>query len=128
MAKRKQSKPAKAPSMRKSKPPAVAGSLLNEVRVLIHETRAGVAQAVNVALVMLYWRIGDRIRNDILQSQRAGYGDEIVVTLSRQLATEFGSGYSKPNLTRMMRFSDLFPERKLFRHCRNNWAGAISSS
>lgn len=120
MAKRKQSKRAKAPSVRKSKPPAVAGSLLDEVRVLIHETRAGVAQAVNVALVLLYWRIGNRIRSEILKSQRADYGDEIVSTLSNQLTAEFGNGYSQPNISRMVRFSEAFPEAQIYSTLSNN--------
>jgi len=37
-------------------------------------------------LTTLYWQIGNRIRQDILEEKRAEYGQEIVVTLSRQLS------------------------------------------
>jgi hypothetical protein len=43
---------------------------------------------------MLYWRIGQRVRREILQEGRATYGDAIVVTLSRQLREEYGQGFS----------------------------------
>jgi uncharacterized protein DUF1016 len=32
------------------------------------------------------------------------YGEKIVSTLSRQLHAEFGNGFSRPNLFRMVRF------------------------
>ena len=59
--------------------------LLKDLRSLINEARQDVARQVNSSLVLLYWRIGKRIRQDILREKRAGYGEQIVVTLSRQL-------------------------------------------
>jgi len=49
-----------------------------------------VARQVNSALAVLYWRVGKRIRQDILKEKRAEYGEEIVATLSTQLVKEFG--------------------------------------
>jgi predicted nuclease of restriction endonuclease-like (RecB) superfamily len=57
--------------------------------------------------------VGHRIRTDVLKSKRAGYGDEICSTLSNELAVEFGNGYSRPNLTRMIRFAEVFPDREV---------------
>jgi hypothetical protein len=37
-------------------------ALLDDVRNLIRQARATTAQAVNSALVLLYWQIGQRIR------------------------------------------------------------------
>jgi predicted nuclease of restriction endonuclease-like (RecB) superfamily len=62
---------------------------------------------------MLYWQIGQRIRQDILQEKRAGYGEQIVVTLSRQLEQEFGRGFAEKNLRRMVQFAEVFPDRKI---------------
>jgi hypothetical protein len=64
--------------------------LLDELRGLIQGTRERVARTVNSELVMLYWTIGRRIRQQVLGAERAKYGDEIVSTLSRQLSAEFG--------------------------------------
>ena len=87
--------------------------LLSDLRTLIAETRQDVARSVNSALVMLYWNVGQRIRQDILKERRAEYGREIVVTLSRQLVEEFGNGFSRPNLFRMVRFAEVFPEQEI---------------
>ncbi len=60
--------------------------LLNEIRRLIEEARRQTAAAVNVGLTLLYWRIGNRILREVLGSERATYGEQIVATLSRQLS------------------------------------------
>jgi DUF1016 N-terminal domain len=94
--------------VKKETPPALRlrsdmapSELLNDLRDLIQATRSGVAQAVNSALVLLYWQVSERVRTETLKSERAAYGEQIVSTASRQLATEFGNGYSRPNLFRM---------------------------
>ena len=51
--------------------------LLSDIRQLIVEARQQTAQVVNVALTMTYWKIGDRIRREVLQEQRADYGKQI---------------------------------------------------
>jgi predicted RNase H-like nuclease len=89
--------------------PAVPDQVLQDIRDLILRTREATAQAVNAALVLLYWQVGQRIHRDILQEQRAGYGEQIVPTLSAQLTAEFGNGSSRPNLFRMVRFAEVFP-------------------
>ena len=53
------------------------------------------ATAVNAGLTMLYWRIGNRVGGEILKGKRAAYGKQIVATLSRQLAEEYGEGYAE---------------------------------
>jgi len=91
----------------------VPGPLLADVRSLILAAREGVAHTVNKALVLLYWQIGKRIREEVLHGRRADYGEEIVSTLSKQLAAEFGAGFSKPNLSRMVTFSEAFPDPEI---------------
>jgi len=99
-----------APRVRGGPSPA---KLLQDLRDLIRSARSGVAQAVNSALVLHYWQVGRRILTDILDSKRAAYGAEIVSTLSRQLSAEFGSGYSRPNLFRMIKFAEFFADGEI---------------
>ena len=87
--------------------------LFADVQSMIEQTRAGVAQTVNVGMTSLYWRIGKRIQSEILQGQRADYGKEIVATLSRQLVSKFGTGFSAQNLRHMIRFAERFPDREI---------------
>ncbi len=91
------------------KPP---DGLFKDLPALIVEARQDVARSVNSALVMLCWKVGKRIRQDILKENRGEYGEEIVPTLSAQLVPEFGEGFSKRNLFRMIRFAEVFPSEE----------------
>jgi len=91
-------------------PPLVPKDLLGDIRKLIEETRSAVATTVNAGLTMLYWRIGKRMREEFLKGKRAGYGEEIVSTLSRQLTVEYGSGFTAKNLRHMMKLAETFPD------------------
>ncbi len=88
-------------------------ALLADVRELIETTRSEVAQSVNSALVMLYWQIGRRIRQDILKEKRAKYGGRIVTILSQQLMYEFGKGFSEKSLRRMIQFAEVFSKKRI---------------
>ena len=103
--------------------------LLADVRALIEAAREQTARAVNSALVGLYWHIGTRIRQDILQEKRAEYGEQIVDALSTQLIGRVWSGVrpSKPLPDDPVR-RVVSRTSKLSRRCRHNWAGATSSS
>ena len=52
-------------------------------------------------------------KNDILKEKRAEYGKEIVVTVSRQLVSEFGEGFTDKNLRRMIQFAEAFPDMEI---------------
>jgi len=88
-------------------------ALGRDIRQLILAARESVARTVNAGLTMLYWQIGDRIRREILNQKRAEYGEQVVHALSDQLSAEFGRGFGKRNLFRMIRFAEVFPERKI---------------
>lgn len=87
--------------------------LLGDLRTIIETGRSAVAQAVNAGLVLLYWSVGDRIRREILGEKRAKYGEEIIRTLSGQLTEDYGSGFSKAQLLRMIQFAERFPENPI---------------
>lgn len=93
--------------------PIAPAELLSDLRELINNSRQRVAQALNAALVLLYWQIGQRIRVEILKQKRADYGERIVHALSAQLAADFGSGFGKRNLFNMVRFAEVFPDREI---------------
>lgn len=88
----------------------LAVAVLTEVRDLILEARQQTARMVNAGLTLLYWRVGDRIRQEILKEKRAEYGAEIVSALGRQLEQEFGRGFSTKSLHHMIRFAEAFPD------------------
>ena len=61
-------------------------------------------------MTMLYWDIGKRIKEDIIKSERAEYGKQVVATLAQLLSAEHGKGFTRFSLSRMIRFYEAFPE------------------
>ncbi len=83
-------------------------NLLNELSELIEESRKKIVSLVNHTLVEVFWRIGHRINDHILDNKRADYGSQIVVTLSRQLMVKYGRTFEEKNLRRMLQFAHVF--------------------
>lgn len=85
------------------------GPLLERVSALIEQTRSFVATQVNSALTLRNWHIGRMIDAEVLRKSRAGYDQEIVASLERQLTKRFGKGFNRADLYRMIQFSQVFP-------------------
>ena len=93
-----------------SKKPVPAHSLFTEIKTLIDDGRRNVAVTVNAAMTMLYWQIGKRVNKEVLNDRRAEYGQQIVVSLARQLTVEYGKGWSARHLHHCLRFAEVFPD------------------
>ena len=102
-----------APTMTAVASSDTAAGLLADLRQLIEQARQAAAVAVNAGLSLMYWHIGQRIRTDVLGGQRAGYGEEIVATVSRQLTADYGRSFSAKSLRHMMRFAEVFPSQEI---------------
>ncbi|MEN8221072.1 MAG: DUF1016 N-terminal domain-containing protein [Pseudomonadota bacterium] len=87
--------------------------LFLDIKQLIDKTRLGVSQTINVGLTMLYWNIGKRINDEILNNKRADYGKKIISTLGKQLEEQYGKGFSVQNLRRMMQFYEVFSDKQI---------------
>ena len=88
-------------------------TLVADIRRLIEESRAQLASAVNSALTLLYWHIGQRILGEVLRGERAAYGERIVATVARQLENDYGRGFSAKNLRHMLHFAEVFPSDEI---------------
>jgi predicted nuclease of restriction endonuclease-like (RecB) superfamily len=106
---RKLTKPVKSKSAANKPSPL----LIRDLRQFISETRQTVAATMNAGLTLLYWRIGNRIINETLGKERAAYGQQIVVSLARQLVQEYGPSFGEKNLRRMMQFAEVFPQEEI---------------
>ena len=86
-------------------------NLYTDVCKLIEEAKDFVAHTANKAITILYWKIGERINNDLLEGKRAEYGKQIVSQLATQLQLNYGKrGFEERNIRRMMQFSTLFSD------------------
>jgi predicted nuclease of restriction endonuclease-like (RecB) superfamily len=101
----------KRTSVAKAKPDGLA-PLIAEVRNLIQSARRGVSSVIDTFQVMTNFEIGRRIvEHEQKGEKRAGYGKELLKSLSARLTEEFGRGYSEDNLTLMRKFYLVFTDR-----------------
>jgi predicted nuclease of restriction endonuclease-like (RecB) superfamily len=94
-------------------PDHVSPRLLADLRTLIDDARESAARAVNTVLVRLCWTIGKRVREDVLKQKRAEYGERIVQALAARLTAEYGRGFGRHNLSRMIHFAEVFPNEAI---------------
>jgi hypothetical protein len=57
--------------------------LLSDLSQLIEQSRNFVVVQANSVMTMLFWNVGKRINEDILQNKRADYGKQIVATVAQ---------------------------------------------
>ena len=76
-------------------------------------TKKQVAQHVNSSLVLLYWKIGQRIHVEILKEARAEYGEKIIQQLANKLTLAYGRGFSARAIFRMVRFAKMYPDEQI---------------
>jgi predicted nuclease of restriction endonuclease-like (RecB) superfamily len=86
--------------------------LIAELRNLIQSARRGVTSVIDTFQVMTNFEIGRRIvEHEQKGEKRAGYGKELLKSLSVRLTGEFGRGFSEDNLALMRKFYLVFTDR-----------------
>ncbi|MGC8757810.1 MAG: PDDEXK nuclease domain-containing protein [Caldisericaceae bacterium] len=83
--------------------------IFQKVSALIEQAKNRVATTINEEMVLLYWNIGKTVREEIIKSERAEYGKQIVQSLSGELTEQYGRGYSVQNLWYMIELYDEYP-------------------
>jgi len=88
--------------------PLTEEHLFKELSQLIEHSQRQAVSQINSTLTLLFWQIGKKINEEILQNRRADYGKQIVSTLSTQLKNKFGKNFELRNVRRMMQFAEQF--------------------
>jgi len=83
--------------------------LFESIAGLIERAKRKVASTINEEMVALYWTIGKTIKEEIIKSDRAEYGKQIVNAVSSQLTQRYGKGFSNQNLWHMIKFCEKYP-------------------
>ena len=87
--------------------PLIPQDDFSEITQLIAAARQRAVQAVNTALIELYWQVGQTISRKIAAAE---WGDGVVAQLAEHLAkTQPGlRGFTRPNLFRMRQFYEAY--------------------
>lgn len=79
--------------------------LIKKISELVDKSRRELVQAINTKIVNTYWSIGKYIiEYEQRGKERADYGSELIRTLSKELSSRFGKGFSRSNLQNMRLF------------------------
>ena len=87
-------------------------NLVQNIQALIEKSKQQLAVTVNAAITHLYWNVGRRINQDVLQDKRATYGKQIISSLSDQLTQSYGRGWSERQLRNCMRIAEIYVDEK----------------
>ena len=87
---------------------SLAKNLVTDISQLIDKAKVRVSREYNITQLQLSWFIGYRINEEILKSQKAQYGEQIIDQLADELTLKYGRGFSRPNLFKMVKFTKLF--------------------
>lgn len=88
-----------------SSPPAGYVDIRGGIVELLKAARHAAARNVNSLMTASYWEIGRRIVDaEQKGKRRAGYGEQLIERLSRDLSEQFGRGFSSQNVWQMRQF------------------------
>ena len=87
--------------------------LFKYVSVIIENRKIRIQSRVNQESVLMFWEIGKYISSVLLGGERAGYGKQILVTLSQELQKKYGNSFEYSNVTRMIKFATRFPDAEI---------------
>ena len=87
-----------------------SNALYSKIVSLITSRKAAVSQAFNAAMIFLYWEIGETICIDVLNHTKPDYGKGIIDEVSRKLTLEYGRGFNRTSVFRMIKFFQEFPD------------------
>lgn len=113
MAVKRRRPPVVGPLGRPAPEPSAISLLADELARLIDGAQQEVAMAASAALTTLHWRIGHRLRAEILGARRARFGAGIVVAVGAELGRRYGRGYCEASLRRMIRFAEAYPNPEI---------------
>lgn len=79
--------------------------LFNKVSDLLKAAQNMVLQTVNKTMVATYFEIGKMIvEKEQHGKERAKYGNQLIIELSKKISSDFGKGFSSTNIKQMRSF------------------------
>ena len=94
----------------------ITKNLYADIKGIVEQARNNAVRAVNFAMVIAYWKIGQRIvEEEQGGKKKADYGEYLLKDLSLKLTTDFGKGFDERELRKMRQFFLLFSIRDAVR-------------
>ena len=85
-------------------------NVYNLVADIIEKRKIKAKVAINSEILAMNWSIGHCLVENILKRENAEYGAKVVEDISNRLTQNYGSGFNKSAIFRMIKFYEEFPE------------------
>ena len=63
---------------------------------------------------------GQKLSKEVLKGEKAEYGKYVVDEIGSRLQSEYGKGFDRTSIYRMIKFYQRFPDFQIVATCRNN--------
>jgi|SRR5690625_3639034 len=83
-------------------------NLIKDVRSIIEKAHYHIANTINSETCLMNWKVGERIKNEVLLNERAEYEKKIIKNLAKKLTEEYGKGWSYYKLQHCVRAAYTF--------------------
>lgn len=87
--------------------------LYDDVCSIIEDARYRVAVYVNSEACLMNWHVGTRIKENVLDNERAEYGKQVLKGLAKRLTERYGSGWGFQKLQHCVRAAYTFSEEEI---------------
>ena len=88
----------------------ISNSFVLDIKEIIGTARKEAVRSVEFYRVQMYWKLGERIFNEEQEGkERADYGSFLIKNLANEIEPEFGSGFSKRQLSYCRQFYRTYP-------------------
>ncbi len=84
--------------------------IYKEITDIIEIRKTNAKIAVNNEQLSMCWEIGRCLVDDIMRNEKTEYGKQVVAEISRRLTIQYGTGFEKSSVFRMVRFYREFPD------------------
>jgi predicted nuclease of restriction endonuclease-like (RecB) superfamily len=87
--------------------------LFTKITSIIETSRRTAYTTVNTEMVIMYWNIGEAIKNDIFGNEKAEYGKAVLAELGKNLTLQYGRGFNERNLFNILKFHEVFNNKRI---------------
>ena len=84
--------------------------IYSKVSSIIEQRKVKARIAINSEIIAMNWNIGHFLFINILEGEKAEYGKGMIEKISQRLTQEYGSGFNKSSVFRMIQFYQEFPD------------------
>lgn len=90
-------------------PGNVINELVEDVSAMITNAKSSLKTQINTSMILLHWTIGEYLSINVLKDKKSEYGKNVIGEVSKRLSNQYGKGFERASVFRMIQFYQQFP-------------------